>query len=302
MSLRPDPSDPGVNYTFSGPLQRGLRLAVDAARIEDGEVEPRHLLLSLLQMGDATAFSVLEGLRVDPDEITDRLEESSGSDNLEDAVGDRVSYTEEAKKALEFALAEARVLDSLYVGTEHLLLALLRQEGSLARQALNAAGVNLEEARAETQRVWESGEDERGTGDNFADEAMTRALRDSLEGGEETVAQFIRRLGAAETADWARFPDGNWKTWEDVDWDADGEEIWNVVLEWQQRRDRAGMLLEEAGLVDPRFQELEAQLREMEEEGQADTLEYAKIKLARDLLRLSQDRRGDDDGAGTDAG
>ncbi|HJQ65539.1 MAG TPA: ATP-dependent Clp protease ATP-binding subunit [Gemmatimonadales bacterium] len=62
-------------------------------------------------------------------------------------------YTSRAKKVLELAMSEARELNHSYVGTEHLLLGLLREEKGIAAQVLTDAGVNLEQARAETLRL-----------------------------------------------------------------------------------------------------------------------------------------------------
>src|SRR5690606_5419542 len=62
-------------------------------------------------------------------------------------------YTSRAKKVLELAMGEARELNHSYVGTEHLLLGLLREEKGIAAQVLTDAGVHLEAARAETLRL-----------------------------------------------------------------------------------------------------------------------------------------------------
>src|SRR5438128_5503157 len=62
-------------------------------------------------------------------------------------------YTSRAKKVLEFAMSEARELNHDYVGSEHLLLGLLREEKGIAAQVLHEAGVTLERARAEILRL-----------------------------------------------------------------------------------------------------------------------------------------------------
>src|SRR5439155_320685 len=69
------------------------------------------------------------------------------------AAGPDLPYTSRAKKVLELAMSEARELNHSYVGTEHLLLGLLREEKGIAAQVLTDAGVNLEQARAETLRL-----------------------------------------------------------------------------------------------------------------------------------------------------
>src|SRR5207247_241993 len=69
------------------------------------------------------------------------------------AAATDLPYTSRAKKVLELAMSEARELNHSYVGTEHLLLGLLREEKGIAAQVLTDAGVNLEQARAETLRL-----------------------------------------------------------------------------------------------------------------------------------------------------
>src|SRR3989442_9204429 len=69
------------------------------------------------------------------------------------AGGRDLPYTSRAKKVLELAMSEARELNHSYVGTEHLLLGLLREEKGIAAQVLTDVGVNLEQAGAETLRV-----------------------------------------------------------------------------------------------------------------------------------------------------
>src|SRR5206468_11817599 len=69
------------------------------------------------------------------------------------AAGPNLPYTSRAKKVLEFAMSEARELNHAYVGTEHLLLGVLREEKGIGAQVLTAAGVTLQQARAETMRL-----------------------------------------------------------------------------------------------------------------------------------------------------
>src|SRR4029078_6268907 len=82
----------------------------------------------------------------------ERVEESVRKGKATIALGE-LPYTSRAKKVLEFAMAEAREVKHSYLGTEHLLLGLLREEKGIAAQVLNSLGVSLEEARAETLKV-----------------------------------------------------------------------------------------------------------------------------------------------------
>src|SRR4029077_2492741 len=90
---------------------------------------------------------------VDLDEIQQKIEETVKKGKAAAATGPDLPYTSRAKKVLELALGEARDLSHGYVGTEHLLLGLLREEKGIAAQVLTDAGVNLDAARAETLRI-----------------------------------------------------------------------------------------------------------------------------------------------------
>ena len=70
-----------------------------------------------------------------------------------DMTADEVPYTTRAKKVLEFSVAEARSLKHSYVGTEHLLLGLLREEKGVAAQVLEEVDVTIDVARNETIRL-----------------------------------------------------------------------------------------------------------------------------------------------------
>src|SRR5207244_4224920 len=95
----------------------------------------------------------LTNLNVDLEEIQQKIEETVKKGKAAAAAGPDLPYTSRAKKVLELAMSEARELNHSYVGTEHLLLGLLREEKGIAAQVLTDAGVNLEQARAETLRL-----------------------------------------------------------------------------------------------------------------------------------------------------
>src|SRR5207237_6645437 len=82
-----------------------------------------------------------------------KIEETVKKGKAAQTTGPDLPYTSRAKKVLELAMSEARELNHSYVGTEHLLLGLLREEKGIAAQVLTDAGVNLEAARAETLRI-----------------------------------------------------------------------------------------------------------------------------------------------------
>lgn len=124
----------------------------EAIRLQHDYVGTEHLLLGLIREGEGVAAVVLQHLSVDLDQIHEGVEESVREGKATIALGE-LPYTSRAKKVLEFAMTEARDFNHSYVGTEHLLLGLLREEKGIAAQVLNSLGVTLDEARGETIKV-----------------------------------------------------------------------------------------------------------------------------------------------------
>jgi len=142
-----------MNYNFTDRVRKVLAMArEEAIRLQHDYVGTEHILLGLIREGEGVAAAVLTNLSVDLGQIHERVEESVRKGKATIALGE-LPYTSRAKKVLEFAMAEAREFNHSYVGTEHLLLGLLREEKGIAAQVLNSLGVGLEDARAETLKV-----------------------------------------------------------------------------------------------------------------------------------------------------
>src|ERR1044072_8237054 len=141
-------------YNFTARLRKVLTMArEEAARLHHEYVATEHILLGLIREGEGVAPTVLQNLNVELEEIQQKIEETVKKGKAGQASGPDLPYTSRAKKVLELAMAEARDLNHSYVGTEHLLLGLLREEKAIAAQVLTDAGVNLDAARAETLRI-----------------------------------------------------------------------------------------------------------------------------------------------------
>ncbi len=141
-------------YNFTERVRKVLAMArEEAARLHHEYVGTEHILLGLIREGEGVAATVLQNLNVELDEIQQKIEETVRKGKAVQATGPDLPYTSRAKKVLELAMAEARELNHSYVGTEHLLLGLLREEKGIAAQVLTEAGVSLEAARAETLRI-----------------------------------------------------------------------------------------------------------------------------------------------------
>src|SRR4051794_32837600 len=141
-------------YNFTDRVRKVLQMArEEAARLHHEYVGTEHILLGLIREGEGVAAAVLTNLNVDLEDIQQKIEETVKKGKAAAAAGPDLPYTSRAKKVLELAMTEARELNHSYVGTEHLLLGLLREEKGIAAQVLTDAGVNLEQSRAETLRL-----------------------------------------------------------------------------------------------------------------------------------------------------
>src|SRR5689334_12737152 len=141
-------------YNFTDRVRKVLQMArEEAARLHHEYVGTEHILLGLIREGEGVAAAVLTNLNVDLEEIQQKIEETVKKGKAAAAAGPDLPYTSRAKKVLELAMSEARELNHSYVGTEHLLLGLLREEKGIAAQVLTDAGVNRDAARAETLRL-----------------------------------------------------------------------------------------------------------------------------------------------------
>jgi ATP-dependent Clp protease ATP-binding subunit ClpC len=142
-----------MNYNFTDRVRKVLAMArEEAVRLQHDYVGTEHILLGLIREGDGVAAEVLRSLAADLDELLRLVEENVRPGKASASIGE-LPYTTRAKKVLEYAMAEARELNHSYVGTEHLLLGLLREEKGLAAKVLGELGIGLEEARAELLKL-----------------------------------------------------------------------------------------------------------------------------------------------------
>ena len=143
-----------TGYNFTERVRRVLAMARDeAARLHHEYVGTEHLLLGLVAEGEGVGATVLQQLNVDLADIRSRVEEEVKSGDASHPVGSELPYTSRAKKVLELSMASARDLEHSYVGTEHLLLGLLREEKGIAAQVLTELGAHYGDVLAETLRL-----------------------------------------------------------------------------------------------------------------------------------------------------
>jgi ATP-dependent Clp protease ATP-binding subunit ClpC len=137
---------------FTTRARKVLTLAQgEALRLQHNYIRTEHLLLGLVREGEGLAAKVLTALDVDLDVARDRVEAIIGRGKR--VVPGEIGLTPRAKKVLELAADEARRLNHHYIGTEHLLLGLLREGSGIGAGVLEDLGVSLNRARHEVMQA-----------------------------------------------------------------------------------------------------------------------------------------------------
>lgn len=127
----------------------------DAAALGENYVGSEHLLLGLLREPDSVAGRILSSLGLDPDTIVQDLRRQVA--HGEGRLGRDMQLTPRAKRVIDYAYDEARQLDNNYIGTEHLLLGLIRDVEGVAGRVLARAGADLETARQAIRQLQAGG-------------------------------------------------------------------------------------------------------------------------------------------------
>ncbi len=137
---------------FSERARRVLSLAQEEAqRFNHNYIGTEHILLGLVRETEGVAARVLYNLGVELSKVRSAVEFIIGRG--EKAVPGEIGLTPRAKKVIELAVDEARRLNHSYIGTEHLLIGLLREGEGVAAGVLESLGVTLEKVRNETNRI-----------------------------------------------------------------------------------------------------------------------------------------------------
>src|SRR5271167_2520030 len=158
----------GMYERFTDRARKVMQLAnQEAQRFNHEYIGTEHILLGLVKEGSGVAANVLKNLDIDLRKIRLEVEKivQSGPDMV--TMG-KLPQTPRAKKVIEYSIEEARNLNHNYVGTEHLLLGLLREQEGVAAQVLMNLGLKLEDVREEVLNLlghnMDSGESSGGGG------------------------------------------------------------------------------------------------------------------------------------------
>jgi ATP-dependent Clp protease ATP-binding subunit ClpC len=137
---------------FTERARKVLTLAQEEAqRFNHNYIGTEHLLLGLVREGEGVAAKVLSNLGIELTKVRSAVEFIIGRGERQ-VVGE-IGLTPRAKKVIELAVDEARRLGHHYIGTEHLLLGLIREGEGIAAGVLESLGVNLEKVRSEVIKV-----------------------------------------------------------------------------------------------------------------------------------------------------
>src|SRR5437773_1483590 len=139
-------SDEAMN-NFTPRAQQVLALArKEADRFNHNFVGTEHLLLGLIKLGQGVAVNVLQKLGLDLETVRMEVEKQVGTGPDQKMIGN-IPYTPRVKKVLALAAKEAKALNHTYVGTEHILLGVLREGDGVAARVLKNLDVDIEVTR-----------------------------------------------------------------------------------------------------------------------------------------------------------
>ncbi len=146
----PAVGDPGDSFNnFTPRAQQVLAFARrEADLMHHNFVGTEHLLLGLVKLGQGVAVNVLQRMGLDLETVRHEVETQVGS-GPDRGPGGHIPYPPRVRRVLALAQEEARSLNHTYVGTEHILLGLLREDGGVAARVLKNLDVNADHARQE---------------------------------------------------------------------------------------------------------------------------------------------------------
>ncbi|MFT5232413.1 MAG: ATP-dependent Clp protease ATP-binding subunit ClpC [Candidatus Krumholzibacteriia bacterium] len=147
-----------MNDRFTQRVRKVLFLARDeAGRLQHDYIGTEHLLLGVIREGEGVAANVLRRMNLEFDRIQKAVEDSVSAPMGPVSIGE-IPFTPRAKKVLELSIDEARLHNHNYVGTEHLLLALIREGEGVAARVLTELGADHEAVKREVMKALGGGE------------------------------------------------------------------------------------------------------------------------------------------------
>ncbi|MFK0073409.1 ATP-dependent Clp protease ATP-binding subunit [Arthrobacter woluwensis] len=177
---------------FTDRARRVVVLAQEEARLlNHNYIGTEHILLGLIHEGDGIAAKALESLGISLDAVREQVQEIIGQG--QQAPSGHIPFTPRAKKVLELSLREALQLGHNYIGTEHILLGLIREGEGVAAQVLVKLGADLSKVRQQVNQLltgYQGGKETAGAGVGSGQQEGTPA-------GSVVLDQFGRNLTQA---------------------------------------------------------------------------------------------------------
>ena len=162
-----------MTYKFTNRANKAIEIANDIAlELGHSYIGTEHILYGLAKEGNGIASKVLENQNVTADDILNKIEELIGRD---EPIENIVDFTPRTKRVVESAFIEARKLGYNFIGTEHLLIGILREGDCVAAKILLDLNVNIPKLYNEIIKVINEGEDYQGeNSSNYSDGAKRR--------------------------------------------------------------------------------------------------------------------------------
>ena len=178
---------------FTDRARRVIVLAQEEARmLNHNYIGTEHILLGLLREGEGVAAKALESLGISLDAVRQQVEEIIGQG--QEAPSGHIPFTPRAKKVLELSLRESLQLGHNYIGTEHILLGLIREGDGVAAQVLVRLGADLNRVRHQVIQLIHSRPPREG--------APVAQVQARLDGVEVRLTALEQRLGTGpDTSD-----------------------------------------------------------------------------------------------------
>lgn len=173
---------------FTERAQKVLALSQEeAVRLQHNNIGTEHILLGLIREGDGIAAKALQELGLEAAKIQEEVEKLIGVGKQPTQT---IHYTPRAKKVVELSQDEARKLGHTYVGTEHILLGLIREGEGVAARVLNNLGVSLNKARQQVLQLlgsneMRSGRQSRGQASNASTPTLDSLAKDLTASAKE---------------------------------------------------------------------------------------------------------------------
>lgn len=178
---------------FTERAQRAILLSQEEAkRLNHDYLGTEHLLLGLINLNEGMASVVMINLDIDVKKVQREIEKVVGTGDNVMLIGE-VPFTPRAKRALEFGVEESQSMGHKYVGTEHILLGVLREREGIAAKVLLTMGVTLERVREEVLNILSDLESQQV---NIENEEIPLVAKGKAKSSTPTLDSFCRDLTA----------------------------------------------------------------------------------------------------------